>query len=134
MLRRLIAAALALTVAVPLPALAGALTERCMMDAPMLAAERCDCCTAPMAAGSSHCGASAAASSGCGCELRADTSSETRTAVTPSAPTVHFQIDATLLAADRTTPRRSQRTIALAQSPPGAGAVVSRPVLCSWII
>lgn len=134
MLRRIIAAALALTVAVPLPALAGALTERCMMDAPVLAAERCDCCTAPMATGPSHCGGAAGTTTGCGCELRADTGSAPRHAVAPSAPSVHFQVEATLLAAALTTPQPSSRLVALAASPPGAGALVSRPVLCSWII
>ncbi len=104
------------------------------MDVPMLASERCDCCTAPMAGGPSPCGSAAAAGSGCGCELRADTGSDHRTAVTAQPPAVTFGIEATLLAAELTTPRRTQRILALAASPPGAGAVVSRPVLCSWII
>jgi hypothetical protein len=133
MLRRLLATALALAIAVPLPALAGLAGGGCTMDVPVLGSERCDCCTAPMAAGPSHCGGTAAAT-GCGCELRADTSSDSRSAVTSTVPTVTFSVQATLLAADLTTPRRPQRLVALAASPPGAGALVSRPVLCSWII
>jgi hypothetical protein len=133
MLRRLLAAALALAIAVPLPALAG-LEGGCTMDVPMLASERCECCTAPMAAGPSHCGGTAAAT-GCGCELRADTRPDPRSAVASSpAPSVTFNVEATLLAASLTTPRRPLRLVALAASPPGAGALVSRPVLCSWII
>ena len=133
MLRRLLAAALALTIAVPLPALAGLAGPGCTMDEPMLASERCDCCTAPMAAGPSHCGGTATAT-GCGCELRADTSSDSPSAVSSPAPSVTFNVQATLLAADLSTPRRPQRLVAFAASPPGAGAAVSRPVLCSWII
>jgi hypothetical protein len=130
MLRRLLAAALALSIAVPLPALAGT-AGGCTMDVPMLASERCDCCTAPMAAGPSQCGTAA---TGCGCELRADTGSDSRSAATSPAPSVTFNVEATRLAADLTTPRRPQRVVALASSPPGAGALVTRPVLCSWII
>jgi hypothetical protein len=134
MLRRLIAAALALSIAVPLPALAGLAGSGCTMDTPALAAERCECCTAPMATGPSPCGATSGAS-GCGCELRADTRPDSRSAVTSTAsPTVTFSVHGDLLPADLSTPRRTQRHIALAASPPGAGALVSRPVLCSWII
>src|SRR5690242_14626002 len=133
MLRQIVAAALALTVAVPLPALAG-LAGGCTMDTPMLSAERCDCCTAPMAGGSSPCGSTASAASGCGCALRADTGSEPRATATAASPTVTFSVQADLLAAALTAPRREQRAVALAASPPGAGALVSRPVLCSWLI
>jgi len=130
MLRRLIAAALALSIAVPLPAFAALAGGGCTMDVPMLASERCDCCTAPMAAG--RCGSAAATQAGCGCTLRADTGPDSRSAFTSPSPTASFRVEATLLGADLTTPRRTQRLIALAASPPGAG--VSRPVLCSWVI
>lgn len=133
MLRRLLAAALALSIAVPLPALAGLAGPGCTMDTPMLSAERCECCTAPMASGHSPCG-SASGATGCGCELRPDTRSESRSAVTSVAPTVTFGIEASLVSADLSTPRRPDRRVALAASPPGAGATVSRPALCSWII
>ena len=134
MLRRLFAAALALTIAVPLPALASLAAPGCTMDEPMLAAERCECCTAPMAAGPSHCGGATSTSSGCGCELRPDTGSGSHQAISSPPPSVSFDVQATLLSAELTTPRRPQRVIALATSPPGAGAGVSRPVLCTWII
>jgi hypothetical protein len=134
MLRQLIAAALALAIAVPLPALAGLAGTGCTMDTPALAAERCECCTASMATGHSQCGATSGAS-GCGCELRADTRPDSRSAVSSTtAPTVTFSVDGELIPADLSTPGRTQRRIALAASPPGAGALVSRPILCSWII
>jgi hypothetical protein len=132
MLRHLLAAALALSIAVPLPAVAALAGTGCTMDVPMLASERCDCCTSPMAI-PSQCGGAATAS-GCGCQLRADTPSEPRSASFSTPPTVTFDIEVTLLAAGLTTPRRMRRALALASSPPGAGAVVSRPALCSWII
>jgi len=82
MLRRLVAAFLVLAIAVPLPALAGG---GCQMDEPMLSAERCECCTSPMVAGSSACATVAGTQVGCGCALRADSGSQpASSAVIPS--------------------------------------------------
>lgn len=128
LLRRFLAAALALSIAVPLPALAGG---GCQMDEPMLSAEACDCCTSPAAATSGGC---ATAQAGCGCTLRADTGSQPSVGAVTSSPTVHFSIDVARLPAALSTPRRSLRRIDLAASPPGAGSLVSRPLLCSWVI
>lgn len=131
LLRRLLAALLVVSIAVPLPALAGG---GCTMDVPMLSAERCDCCTAAMPAAPGHCGGAAMAQSGCNCSLRADTGSEPRSAATLAPSSVSFAIEKALIAAELSTPRRTSRIVATAASPPGAGALVSRPALCSWII
>jgi len=127
MLRRLIAALLVISIAVPLPALAAG---GCQMDTPMLAAERCDCCTSPMTAGSGAC----AGQIGCGCVLSADSGSQPASAVSSSTPTVTFAVETVRIAAVLSTPQRASRRIELAASPPGAGSIVSRPLLCTWTI
>ncbi|MFN2427390.1 MAG: hypothetical protein ABR587_13200 [Candidatus Binatia bacterium] len=132
MFRRLLAAVLAITIAVPFPALAG---TGCQMDSPTLAAALCDCCTSPMAASGGCAGIPSQA--GCGCALRADTSAPSDSAVpAPSAlsTTVNFAVEAARIPAALSTPQRASRAVELAASPPGAGAVVSRPLLCTWTI
>ncbi len=130
LLRRLLAAVLALTIAVPLPALAGG---GCQMDEPMVAAAKCDCCTSPATATTGGC-ATAMPGSGCGCSLRADTGSQPSSVATGNPAPVQFDIDVVRIPAESSTPRRSLRRIDLAASPPGAGASVSRSVLCSWVL
>lgn len=134
MLRRFVAALLALTLAVPFPAVAG--MGACSMDTPALAAEPCSCCDSPATAPSSPCGtASAGAATGCGCSLRADDGATRAPASASSAPQqVTFAVEAERLPASWTTPQRTLRALALAASPPGAGVLVSRPLLCSWTI
>jgi hypothetical protein len=131
MLRRLLSSVfvtmLAASIAVPYPAVAG--IGRCTMDEPVLAAAPCSCCDAPAAAGSGSC------TSACGCALRADPGSDTTPAVA-SAPVANvvFAVDAALVPASLSTPSGDLRRTALASSPPGAGATVSRPMICSWTI
>jgi hypothetical protein len=127
MLRRLIAASLALWLAVPASAFA---VGGCTMDEPVLAAEQCECCTGPMTLPST-CGSAAP---GCGCTLRADAGSQPLSASVAKVPSVSFSIDQALIPAHLSTPRRVQRVVAMAASPPGTGAFVERPLLCSWII
>jgi hypothetical protein len=131
LLRRLMAAMLAVSIAVPMSALAGG---GCTMDVPMLSAERCDCCTGSMPAAPGHCGGAPMAQSGCGCTLRADTGSEPRTIAATAPSSVHFAIDEARIAASLSTPQPASRIVAMAASPPGAGALVSLPTLCTWII
>jgi len=131
MLRRLVAAFLVLAIAVPLPALAGG---GCQMDEPMLAAELCECCTSPMVAGSSACATVAGSQVGCGCAIRADSGSQPASSAVTASPTVSFAVESARIPADLSTPQRQSRKIELAASPPGAGHVVSRPLLCSWVL
>jgi len=104
------------------------------MDEPMLAAERCDCCTSPMATGGHACATAAVGQVGCGCSLRADSGSQPASAASVPSPSVSFAVETALIAAALSTPQRAPRAVELAASPPGAGAAVSRPRLCTWII
>lgn len=131
MLRRLVAALLVFAIAVPLPALA---RGGCQMDTPMIAPERCDCCTSPMAVGTTACATVAGAQVGCGCALRAESGSQPASGATSATPSVSFAVESALIAADLSTSQRPLRAIQLAASPPGAGVSVSRPLLCSWTL
>ena len=131
MLRRLLAALLVIAIAVPLPALAGG---GCPMDAPVLASQRCDCCTAPVATGAGACATLAAGQVGCGCSLRADSGSQPASVASIASPSVSFTVETALLSAALSTPQRASRAVELAASPPGAGSMVSLPRLCTWIL
>lgn len=104
------------------------------MDAPVLAAERCDCCTSPMAATGGGCSGTALGQAGCGCSIRSDSGRQPVTAAVDASPAFHFSVDSARIAASLSTPQRSLRSLALASSPPGAGRAVSRSRICSWIL
>lgn len=126
MFRRLLASLLAIAILAPLPSMGGG----CSMD-PMIAAQACSCCdsTDPSV---SPC---AAASSGCGCAIRSDNGQRpASTAAAVHSTTVAFAVESALIPASLSTARRPVGRVELASSPPGAGATVDRPLLCSWIL
>jgi hypothetical protein len=133
MLRRLVAAVLVAAFALPMPALA---KGSCSMRSPMMASERCSCCDPPggQSTAPSHCTPAVAINSGCKCSIQPDTSAP----VTPSAATESATpspaIHVALIPASLSTPQRVAHAVPFDASPPGAGAAVSRPILCSWIL
>jgi hypothetical protein len=133
MLRRLIAVLLLAAVALPMPALAA---SRCSMTEPWISSERCDCCKGDAAAAKpgNHCGPAAAIGSGCNCSIEGAARKQPASpaAASPEAPAPVSS--ASLLPAALSTPQRAIRAVELAASPPGAGASISRPVLCTWIL
>jgi hypothetical protein len=133
MLRRLVAAMLVAAFALPMPALA---KGTCSMTAPMIASERCSCCDPPAGqpAPPSHCTPAAAIRSGCNCSIQADTSSPFAPSATTDSATSAPAIDIVLIPAALSTPQRVARAVLFDASPPGAGATVSLPFLCSWIL
>lgn len=127
MLRRLLAALLAVSIAVPLPAVAG--LGSCSMDEPVLAATACNCCDSPTLP-SSPCGSA----TGCGCSLQADTGSSTPLPAAASVVKVPSATEVTLAPTAPPGPRRELRPLGPAAALPGAGRMTSRPMLCSWTI
>jgi len=129
MLRKLLAAVLALALAAPTVVQA---KSACGMDTPVLGAAPCDCCDSPATAGTVPCGSVSAADAGCGCSIQGE--SGERRAMAPSAATPSEApiADLVLLPADLTAPRRTPRTPRLAAPPPRTTA--SRSQLCIWTI
>lgn len=125
MFRRLLASLLAIAILAPLPSMGGG----CSME-PTIASQACSCCdsTDPSA---SPC----TAASGCGCAIRSDSGQRpAATTAAASSTTVTFAVESALIPASLSTPRRPVGRVELASSPPGAGATVHRPLLCSWIL
>lgn len=133
MLRRLVAAVLVAAFALPMPALA---KGQCSMKAPMVASERCSCCDPPTGQGAapSHCTPAAALRSGCNCAIQADPSTPAAPSAATGSATPSPTIDVALIPAALSTPQRVARAVPFDASPPGAGATVSLPLLCSWIL
>ena len=149
MLRRLLAALLVAAIAMPIPAIAIASAKSCPMKehAGMAADHHC-CCndagpakvSAQQGAGSQAnghkgCPMPAAAKGGCECAVKADPG---RQPVAPVAASFETPVKApaasiALLPAALSTPQRQTRAVHVVDPPPAQG-LVSRPLLCSWIL
>ena len=125
MIRRILTALLAASIAMPIPSFA---TGRCSMSG-LAVVERCSCCDSAEGVAQPKCRASV--ENACNCEVRADTTGDNRRApVVPHIVSPDATFVAVLLPASVSTPQRRANPIHLA-APPGTGAVF-RPLICTW--
>jgi hypothetical protein len=129
MLRKLLAAVLALALAAPAVVQA---KSPCGMDTPVLGAAPCDCCDSPASADAVPCGSASAADAGCGCSIQRDSAERRAAAPSATTPSDAPVADLVLLPADFTAPRRTPRSPRFAAPPPRTTA--SRSQLCIWTI